>query len=65
MKATVPIEDVGAYIKKYRARLEREYSNASRHVYYSRPMRQWIIVRRKGDQAEFEFTSECPCDSDD
>jgi hypothetical protein len=61
MKTRVPIADVNAHLRGYQAAIEREYSNNNRHVYFSRPMQKWIIVRRRGNQAELEFTDECPC----
>lgn len=55
-----------ATLKGYRARLERDYSNNKRHVYFSRPLQKWIVVRPKGKtQVELEFTDECPCGTDD
>lgn len=63
--ALVPIGEMNTYLRRYRAALDRENSNAHRHVFWSRPLQKWIIVRRRGDQAEFEFSDECPCDSDD
>lgn len=62
---TVPIAQVNTYLAGYRARLEREYSNNRRHVYFSRPLQKYIVVRRRGNLAELEFLDECPCDSDD
>jgi hypothetical protein len=52
------------HLRGYQAEAEPGISNGKRHVYYSRPMRKWIIVRRRGNQAEFEFKDDCPCDYD-
>lgn len=65
MRASVPIEQMYTQLHRYRAQLDRGNSNSHRHVYWSRPLQKWIIVRRRGNQAEFEFSDECPCDSDD
>lgn len=52
------------HLQGYQAEADYELSNNRRHVYFSRPMGKWIIVRRKGNQAEFEFKNDCPCDYD-
>ena len=51
-------------IDGYQAEADRDLSNGKRHVYFSRPMGKWIIVRRRGNQAEFEFKNDCPCSYD-
>jgi hypothetical protein len=61
----VPIADVHTHLRGYQAQGLPEYSNNKRHVYHSRPMNLYITVRRKGPNAEMEFTSECPCTYED
>ena len=53
------------YLRSYRAEYLREYSNSRRHVFYSRPLRKYITVRKRGNSAMFEFTDDCPCGYDD
>lgn len=60
-KSTVPIASLNSVLARYGAEGLPEYSNNKRHVYFSRPMQQYVIVRRKGNNAELEFTPECPC----
>lgn len=62
---TVPLNDVNAHLRGYRAEQLPEYSNNKRHVYYVRHLNKYITVRRVGDQAELEFTDDCPCTYDD
>ena len=61
----VPIATLNMHLQGYQAELDRELSNNSRHVYFSRPMQKWITVRRKGNQALLEFSDDCPCGYDD
>jgi len=63
-KVKVPIRDVNLHLQGYQAEIQRDISNNRRHVYFSRPMQKWIVVRRKKNLAEMEFTDDCPCDTD-
>jgi len=63
--STVPLAQLNDYLRGYRARIQREYSNARRHVFFSNPLQKYIIVRRRGNNAELEFVTECPCGYDD
>lgn len=65
MEAAVPMAQMNEYLRGYRAEYLREYSNAHRHVFYSRPLRKYITVRKRGGKAMFEFTDDCPCGYDD
>jgi hypothetical protein len=51
------------HLQGYQAQAQPEYSNSRRHVYFSSPLQKWIIVRRRGNKAEFEFSDDCPCDT--
>jgi len=62
-KSTVPISDMYMHLQGYQAQAQPEYSNSRRHVYFSAPLQKWIVVRRRGNKAEFEFTDDCPCDT--
>jgi hypothetical protein len=64
-KSKVAFEQLQGILGGYRARLQSEYSNNRRHVYFSRPLQKYIVVRRRGSMAELEFLDECPCDYDD
>ena len=61
----VPFADLQAHLRGYQAQALPEYSNNKRHVYFSPPMRLYITIRGKGQNAELEFTQECPCTYDD
>ena len=63
-RVKVPVEDLNAHLQSMSALYEPEYSNGKRHVYMSRPMQKWIIVRRKGKFAHLEITDDCPCSTD-
>ena len=63
-RSKVPLGELNTHLRGYSARLERDYSNGSRHVYFSGPLDMWIVVRKKGKNAEMEFTKECPCSSE-
>jgi hypothetical protein len=65
MTKDVPIQDVHAHLKSYGAQGLPEYSNSKRHVYFAAPVKKYITVRRRGDMAELEFTTDCPCTYDD
>lgn len=62
---SVPVNDVHAHLRAYRAESMPEYSNNKRHVYFLRHLNKYITVRRKGGHAELEFTDDCPCTYDD
>jgi len=64
-RVLVSFSDMNAHLRGYQAQPLPEYSNKKRHVYFSKPMSQYITVRSKGGKAEFEFTSDCPCTYDD
>lgn len=62
----VPMKDVNAHLRAYRAQPLREYSNERRHVFYVPSTKVYITVRALGrGKAEMEFTRECPCGYDD
>jgi hypothetical protein len=64
-KTKIPMEQYHATIARYKGVPEREYTNSKRHVYFSRPLRKWIIARPKGKKhMELEFTPDCPCSYD-
>lgn len=66
MFVSVPISDLNAHLRAYRAEPLPEYSNNKRHVYYIRHANKYITVRkRKSGEAELEFTTDCPCSYDD
>lgn len=64
MKVQVPVNDYYEHMRGYQAEPLGEYSNAQRHVYFSRPMGKYITARRRGAKMELEFTEDCPCGSD-
>lgn len=65
MKSSVPMANLNQYIRGYRAEFKSDLSDGKKHVYYARPMRKWITVRRNGNMAEMEFTDDCPCAFED
>lgn len=67
-RSEVSANDYQAVLRGYGAHSLPEYSNNRRHVYYSRAMQHYIIVRRPAGRpgtVELEFTPECPCGTDD
>jgi hypothetical protein len=60
-KAMIPLAQLTDTLRSYQAVLHRDVSDVKAHVYYSRPLQQWIAVMRKGDKAILTFTAECPC----
>lgn len=62
---TIPVADLQAHLRGYRAQPLPEYSNNKRHVYFMPHLKTYITVRRVGNQYELEFTQECPCSYDD
>lgn len=63
-RVSVPLGDYYSHLRGYQAEPLPEYSNKGRHVYFSRPLQQYITARRKGAKMEFEFTADCPCTYD-
>ncbi len=64
VKRKVPLPELNAHLAGMSALHEPAYSNGKRHVYMSRPMQKWIIVRRRGNFAHLEITDDCPCSTD-
>jgi hypothetical protein len=63
-RVSVQLGDYHAHIQGYQGEPLPEYSNAKRHVYFSRPLQKYITARRKGAKMELEFTADCPCTYD-
>lgn len=61
-KTMIPLEGLHDALRSYRAEIQRDVSSSKGHIYYSRPLRKWILVRRKGNKAELGFYDDCPCD---
>lgn len=61
-KRTVSLEGLHGLLNQYRAEIQRDVSSRQGHIYFSRPVNKWILVRRKGDKAILEFHNDCPCD---
>lgn len=66
-KISIPLGDGGAalhaYLKKYRAEFYNDSSTEKGHVYWSAPVSQWILVMKKGKNAQVTFhaADDCPC----
>lgn len=60
-KASVPLDKLHETLRQYQAVIHRDVSTEKGHIYFSRPMQQWILVQRKGANATLTFSSECPC----
>lgn len=57
----IHINKLADTLRGYKAERHRDVSTDKGHVYFSRPLQQWILVQRKGDQAILTFSAECPC----
>jgi hypothetical protein len=57
----IHINDLNRVLRQYSAERHPDVSTDKGTVFFSRPMQQWILVRRKGDTAILEFSSDCPC----
>ena len=55
--------ELHAYLKKYHAEFYRESSQDHGHVYWSAPVKQWLLVMKKGNNAivTFHAQDDCPC----
>ena len=66
-KKLIPLSDRGvalqAFLKQYQAELYRDSSTEKGHVYWSAPVQMWILVMRKGKNAQVTFhrADDCPC----
>jgi len=61
----VPFASLNGYLSGYRAKLLPEYSTNQEHVYYSGPLRKWITVQKRGNNAVLKFLDYCPCGVED
>ena len=66
-KKMIPLGDGGAalreFLSSYHAEFMRDSSTEKGHVYWSAPVTQWILVMKKGKQAQVTFHAkdDCPC----
>lgn len=66
-KKLIPLSDKGAalhaFLKQYQAELYRDSSSEKGHVYWSAPVQMWILVMKKGRNAQVTFhpANDCPC----
>lgn len=56
-------DELYAFLRKYHAEFVRESSTEKGHVYWSAPIAQWLLVMKKGNQAQVTFhaADDCPC----
>jgi hypothetical protein len=56
-------EELRNFLAQYRAEFARDSSTEKGHVYWSAPVGQWILVMRKGGNAQVTFhaANDCPC----
>jgi hypothetical protein len=52
-----------AFLTQYQAELKRDSSTEKGHVYWSAPVQNWILVMKKGNDAQITFhaPNDCPC----
>lgn len=50
-----------ARLRQVSARHNREYSTATRWVYYSGATKSWMTVEHRGGQFVMSFFNACPC----
>lgn len=60
-KLVVPLNQLHPKLAEYKAQFYRDSSTEKGHVYFSAPVQMWILVLRKGNNAELTFHQECPC----
>ncbi len=66
-KKLIPLGDGGgalkAFLAQYHAEFMRDSSSEKGHVYWSAPVTQWILVMKKGKNAQVTFHAKdnCPC----
>jgi hypothetical protein len=51
------------FLQDYRAEIQRTSSSEKGHVYWSAPAKMWILVMKKGQNAQVTFhaADDCPC----
>lgn len=56
-------EELDKYLRTYQAEFMRESSTEKGHVYWSAPVGMWMLVMKKGDNAQvtFHHKANCPC----
>jgi hypothetical protein len=60
-KTFTTVAELPNFLRGYRAEFQRDVSSTDGHIYYSRPLGKWLLVRRKGDKIEVSFHTDCPC----
>lgn len=55
-----PLHD---FLARYKAEYMHDSSTEKGHVYWSAPINQWLLVMKKGDNAQITFhaANDCPC----
>ena len=51
------------FLNLYQAEFKRDSSTERGHVYWSAPVQNWILVMKKGNDAQVTFhaPNDCPC----
>jgi hypothetical protein len=57
----IPLANLAATLKGYSARVHNDVSTNKGKVFFSAPLKKWILVMRKGDNAFLTFSDDCPC----
>jgi hypothetical protein len=66
-KKMIPVGDGGTalhtFLDQYQAQYFNDSSTEKGHVYWSEPIGQWILVMKKGKNAQVTFhaADDCPC----
>lgn len=66
-KVLIPLSsgrgELDAYLRKYHAEFQQKSSSEKGHVYWSAPVGMWILVMKKGNNAQvtFHHVDNCPC----
>lgn len=55
--------ELDTFLRQYQAEFMRESSTEKGHVYWSAPIGMWMLVMKKGDNAQVTFHDKdnCPC----
>jgi len=56
-------EELRTFLRQYHAEFMRDSSTEKGHVYWSAPVSQWMLVMKKGKNAQVTFhaADDCPC----
>jgi hypothetical protein len=57
----IPFAGLPATLKGYKAERHLYVSTEKGAVFFSRPLKKWILVQKQGNTAVLRFSDDCPC----